>query len=151
MERVELVEGSDRWELRGLVHEVWQLRVDHAIWLVLNTEIIITIEGVSTITRGSSTVAVEQGPAGLVAVLERLWTKVSSVTAFKDGRLEIVFGDDAKLDVPADDNYEPWGLVGDDGMRIVSVPGGGLAVWLPGAAASVDGTARIVSSTRSEE
>jgi hypothetical protein len=84
-------------------------------------------------------------------VLDRLWTKVSSVTAFKGSHLEVVFGDNAILHVPADDKYESWGLVGDNGMRIVSVPGGELAVWLPGSTTSADGRARIIGLTPPDE
>lgn len=47
-----------------------------------------------------------------------------------DGQLDVVF-DSLSISVPRDDNYEAWQIRGDDGLMVVCVPGGELAVWLP--------------------
>jgi Family of unknown function (DUF6188) len=36
-----------------------------------------------------------------------------------------------ELRVPSSDDYEAWTLVGPDGLRLVSMPGGELAIWKP--------------------
>jgi hypothetical protein len=56
-------------------------------------------------------------------------TKVKSAVAFKSGALRIVFGDGHLLKVDSDPRYEAWTANGPDGMLIVSMPGGNLAVW----------------------
>jgi hypothetical protein len=50
---------------------------------------------------------------------------------FSDGRLEIAFTDDVVLSVPPHPQYEAWELYGSSGRRIISTPGGGLAIWNP--------------------
>jgi hypothetical protein len=54
--------------------------------------------------------------------------KVSRAVAAIDGALDVVFTDDDRLIVPPYE-FEPWQLSGDDGSLVVSVAGGGLAVW----------------------
>jgi hypothetical protein len=49
--------------------------------------------------------------------------------AFKDGHLELGFADGSRVSVPTAEDLEPWELVGPDGLRVVSVPGGDLAIW----------------------
>ena len=69
------------------------------------------------------------------ACLRLLGKTVSRAVAFEDGRLHIDFvgGDVLTVEPSA---YEPWQLNGSDGSLVVSVAGGGLAVWAP----SGDGT-----------
>lgn len=57
---------------------------------------------------------------------------IKSAEAFKDGSLEVRFGDGSRIQVPADQSFEPWNVSGPgglDGLRIVSMPGGELAIW----------------------
>jgi hypothetical protein len=56
-------------------------------------------------------------------------TRARSGTAFKDGRLALEFDDGSSIHVPADPSYEPWQISGPRGFRIVSIPGGDLAIW----------------------
>jgi hypothetical protein len=46
-----------------------------------------------------------------------------------DGSLTIVLADGLRLWVPPNDNYEAWTLSDTIGTRVVTLPGGGLAVW----------------------
>ena len=55
---------------------------------------------------------------------------VSRAVAFDDGTLQVDFVDGDVLTVEPS-AYEPWQLNGSDGSLIVSVAGGGLAVWGP--------------------
>ena len=61
---------------------------------------------------------------------------VLSLVAFKAGGLRMVFDDSTHLTCPSDPSFEAWQIVGPQGWRFVSLPGGDLAVW-PG---SADGT-----------
>jgi hypothetical protein len=66
----------------------------------------------------------------VLAVLRGLLMQpVRSVTE-RDGQLSVVF-DSMTITVPRDDDYEAWQIRADDGMLIVCIPGGELAVWLP--------------------
>lgn len=49
--------------------------------------------------------------------------------ANSDGSLSIRLSDDVSLAVPIDPNYEAWEATGTGGLRLVSLPGGELAVW----------------------
>jgi hypothetical protein len=90
-------------------------------------EFTLTIEGPMTlVTRsGDRTIVPELGPDP--AYLDLLSMTVERATAFQDGSLAIAF-DGGQLNVPPHE-YEPWQLHGDDGTLIVSVAGGGLAIW----------------------
>ena len=66
--------------------------------------------------------------APLLALMSRT---VKRAEAFKNGSLLLVFNEGDVLAVDADPNYEPWNIAGENGLRVVSVPGGDLAIWLP--------------------
>lgn len=55
---------------------------------------------------------------------------VSRALAFDDGKLHVEFEDGDVLTVEPSP-YEPWQVNGSDGSLVVSVAGGGLAVWGP--------------------
>ena len=75
-----------------------------------------------------SVVDLEEGPSCLLLTL--LGKSVAGAGASEDGSLRIDFTDgDALLVEPS--AYEPWQLSGDDGSLVVSIAGGGLAVWGP--------------------
>jgi len=54
--------------------------------------------------------------------------RILTADALKDGSLRIVFEDGSKLTVPFG-NYEPWELRTDGTLHVVSVAGGGIAIW----------------------
>ncbi|MCU7726491.1 DUF6188 family protein [Actinoplanes sp. KI2] len=54
---------------------------------------------------------------------------VTIAQADDDGGLRIDFEDGSRLLVSADPDYEAWTVAGPDGFKVVSEPGGGLAVW----------------------
>lgn len=134
---VELVESDDRWDV-PLEGTLEQVRADYAFTLVVDGE------------RGAFEIAIEQpfelerpgdastelrwpdDPSALAPALALLHGGVEAAVAFKDGRLELRFAGGARLRVAAGEDFEPWTLVGPDGLRLVSVPGGELAVWSPG-------------------
>ncbi|MEZ0095741.1 DUF6188 family protein [Streptacidiphilus sp. EB129] len=48
-----------------------------------------------------------------------------------DGVLTIQFACGAKLMATPDPDYEAWEIVADDGLRVICMPGGELAIWDP--------------------
>ncbi|WP_037138756.1 DUF6188 family protein [Rhodococcoides fascians] len=46
-----------------------------------------------------------------------------------DGALRLMFNDGTTLVAPADPDYEAWTISGPGGAMVVSMPGGGLAIW----------------------
>jgi hypothetical protein len=52
--------------------------------------------------------------------------------AFEDGALALTFDDGKRIEVPPGSEYEAWTLAGPggpNGLKIVSTPDGGLAIW----------------------
>jgi hypothetical protein len=62
-------------------------------------------------------------------LLALLHDRVHSAKATRTGRLEIVFTSGLTLRVDPHPQFEAWELVGSDGTRVISVPGGNLVTW----------------------
>lgn len=116
--------------------QITQLRFDSSVELEFvegNSQFSIRINVLFTLTSptGSSEFNPEQtrqcGP-----VLQLFNSLVTSAKAFNSGRLEIIFSDGVLLKVNSDPQFEAWEAFGSDGMRVVAVPGGELAIWQPG-------------------
>ena len=128
---------EDRWlvPLGGLA--VTQCRVDHAFTLVVTDEpkqvFEVRIEQPFFIeSRGvESAIDLEAESACLGPALSVLHQVVERASAFKDGRLGLAFANGTLLRVPFSVEFEAWEIVGPDGLRIVSLPGGELALWRP--------------------
>jgi hypothetical protein len=56
---------------------------------------------------------------------------VRDVRVYENGALIMSFGERLKLSVPANTKYEAWNVSASDGMKIVCMPGGRLAIWSP--------------------
>jgi hypothetical protein len=135
----ELVEAADRWLVPVVGLTVTQCRLDYAYTLVLAGEdegsFYVTIEQAFSVAASLEVeglvVDPERDPVQVAPALRVLRQDVERAVAFKDGRLELTFGDGAVLRAPASEDYESWNIVGPAGLRLVSLPGGELAVWSP--------------------
>lgn len=133
----DLVENLDRWTppIAGL--EVGLVSLDRALTLVVgdsdDARFLIAIESpccfASVIQSIEILIAPDGPPEKIGPVLEVLHKCVERVDAFKDGSLEIDFVEGARLRVPVSSDFEAWSVVGPFGLRLVSLPGGELAVW----------------------
>ena len=131
---VTLVEAEDRWLLPLVGQSVERLCIDFAVTLMLGGGFELRIEQPFVIqgADGSEVLVVPEGdPDRLAPVLGLARSQVRAAVAFKDGHLEVSFSDGSHLGVPADEGFEAWELVGRDGLRVVCLPGGELAVWMP--------------------
>ena len=54
---------------------------------------------------------------------------IRSSTADESGALTLGLDSGATLRVPSDSDYEAWNVAGPGGYRVVSLPGGELAIW----------------------
>jgi hypothetical protein len=134
----ELVDAGDHWVLPLAGREVTQCCVDYAVTLVVaepDATFYVAIEQSFYLTAtsdGNDEMFVPDGPpAALAPALGVLHQLVTKAVAYKEGRLELDFGDGTRLRVPAGQKFEAWNLVGPAGLRLVSLPGGELAVWKP--------------------
>lgn len=73
----------------------------------------------------------ESDPAGTAPAFRLVHETVTRAVAHKDGALEMWFSDGSRLWVDPDPDYEAWTAVGPGGLRLVSMPGGELAIWQP--------------------
>lgn len=67
----------------------------------------------------------------LGVVLTLVGKAVQRAVARHGGELHVSFVDGTLLRVPRVEEYEPWTLNGPEGILIVSISGGGLAIWDP--------------------
>jgi Family of unknown function (DUF6188) len=134
---IDLVEDSDRWVLPLSGCTVGQCCVDWAVTLRLDHprgafELCIEDSFLFTpLSYAPVRLQPENDPTGLGLLLTVTRTTVEHAAAFRDGRLEMSFADGSSLTVSGSQEHEPWALVGPDGLRVVSVPGGELAIWRP--------------------
>jgi hypothetical protein len=132
---LELKEHDDRWTLVNSEAKVSRVAIDWAVSLTVEAdsakfEIRIESEFHLTTPEGQSiTLNPEGNPFGLAPILGLVRHDVTRVDAFKDGRLEVGFANEALLSVAESDDFEPWAISGQDRMRIVSVPGSEVAMW----------------------
>jgi Family of unknown function (DUF6188) len=128
----DLVETSDRWVLPIGDESVVACCIDYAITLRFGNEVSVRIEQPFVYRTGDGVehlIVPEGNPVRLAPALAVTRLVVRQGFAFKDGHLELRFADGSLVSVPATEDLEPWELVGPEGLRVVSVPGGDLAIW----------------------
>jgi hypothetical protein len=132
MNRLNLDESKDRWTLPVEGVSVVACCIDYAMTLRLGNDVSIRIEQpfIYRTPEGVEYLVIpEDDPARMAPALVLCRLAVRRGYAFKDGRLELTFVNGSTVSVPATEDHEPWELVGPGGLRIVSIPGGDLAVW----------------------
>jgi hypothetical protein len=99
----------------------------------------LTIEGSLRFVRadGSERHGEPISPEVAEQLIQLLNTPVTAAAIDPDGTLTVTF-DNANLVVPYDEMYEAWQIRSDQGLLVVSMPGGDLAIWKP----ESDGTDR---------
>ena len=131
----ELIDKGDYWVLPLHGRFVTRCFVDSAFGIELwskEDSFTIRIEGPFVFQETSKKYELSaEEPTKLCQVLSILNTEVSSVLAFKKGRLWIAFSDERCISVDASPSHEAWEIFGGADMRVISLPGGDLAVWGP--------------------
>jgi len=134
-------EQDDRYVLPLWGRSVSRCYVDYGFGLCFyvdgpSTEI--RIEGrMRLVKNGHAQVMIDPGPGtgpdprALGPLLILFGKTVISAHAFKNGALNILFEDDLLLQVDPGEKYEPWEISANNGLKLVSTPGGKLAYWKP--------------------
>ncbi len=128
---------GDRWVLELGDAVVTECSVGHEVALQVHGP-----AGYVTITFGSAFAIHTDGaevlldpetdrPRDLAPVLDLLHAPVNRVEALVDGRLVVRLGCDRSVRAHPHARYEAWGVTGPDGLRLVCMPGGEVAVWSP--------------------
>jgi hypothetical protein len=124
------------WSLPLRGYAVTQCQVDYAFSLLLTgaeREATVRIERSFTVSRPDREVTwLEPGRdwERLGPALGLFGLTTTGGTAYRDGGLKLQFQDGTRLEVPPDAaGFEAWELVVSTGLRIMSLPNGGLAVW----------------------
>lgn len=130
-----LSEDQDRWSVAIRGRAVTRCVVDYAFSLDVGyppNEVAIRIEGPFSLEIGGTNYRMSpEATVELCPALGLLHQVADALTAYKDGALEVRFATGDLLAAKPDPNYEAWEINGAGGLRIVSLPGGGLAVWRP--------------------
>ena len=129
----ELHESGDGWLLPVTDQQVTRWTFDYAeVGLLLANGININISEPFFCVRsdGAESRLDPEGEGIFLAPILRLkGAHVKNGTAFKNGRLRVVFEDDSYIEVPPSQEFEAWNITGPGGLLIVSAPGGDLAIW----------------------
>jgi Family of unknown function (DUF6188) len=132
-----LEEHRDRWLVAQTGGDVIRLVFDYAVTLMVDTGsgvIELRIGGPFVITgpSGHENLLIPEGePEQRGPALALARQRVDQILAFKDGHLEVEFADGTRLGVPSEEGLEAWELSGPSGLRVLALPGGQVAVWLP--------------------
>ena len=130
----DLAKARDHWVLPVVGQPVAQLCFDFAVTLRLGNDVAVRIEQPFVISAdgGAERLMVPDGEPDLLAPVLRLArATITEGLAFDDGHLELTFAEGTRVSVPSTEDYEPWEVVGPQGLRVVSVPGGELSIWRP--------------------
>ena len=134
--RIDITESVEAWNIPVAGQQITRVCADYAsVSLLASNGIYMNIEVPFTYLspNGTESTLDPDGDAlDLADVLRLRRLGATECLAFKDGRLEVKFEDGAQLKVPMDLEFEAWGISGPggaDGLKIVSMPGGELAIW----------------------
>lgn len=132
---MEIVESAQHWDVPASNSEVTRVTFDWAVSLLIasgEATFEVRIEDEIRLEYADDagfTIDPEGEPRQLAPALSLLRQPVDHVHALKSGELRIGLENGTTLHVGASDEFEPWEISGPHGMRIVSTPGGSLAVW----------------------
>ena len=124
-------QGDIDLRLRG--RSVSRLFIDHRLgleFLEQGVETTLVIGGRPRLEHGGARLelsAEQLAEVGKASILVR--KTVDRAVAHEDGSLEVNFMDGDMLFVGPDPGYEAWEAYASDGMKVISLPGGGLATW----------------------
>ena len=140
-----LLEADDLWVLPLAGRLVTQCRFDYAFTIIVGereNSFEIRIEEPFEFRVGGGqrvTLDPEAEPGAMGPALTVLHQTIDRAVAYKDGRLGVEFAGGGELRVPLGQRFEAWTLVGPTGLRIVSLPGGELAIWSPDESGAASG------------
>lgn len=125
-----LLESDGGWVLPLAGCQVTRCSFDQSVSLLFDKGFVVTIESTFLLREGDGSVRLVPGDPHTLAPALTIWQRTADLAfAHEDGRLELRFADGGTIEVPAGERYEAWNLTGPEGVLVVSVPGGELAIW----------------------
>jgi Family of unknown function (DUF6188) len=135
--RIHITESPEAWSISVTGQQITRVCADYSsVGLLVSNGIYIDIEVPFTYLspNGDANVLDPDGVAvDLSPILRLRRLGATECVAFKDGRLDLRFEDGSQVHVPIHPEFEAWGISGTGdaaGLRVVSMPGGELAIWL---------------------
>ncbi len=112
---------------------VTRISIDYRLALLLDSDARVVLGCPFELTQGASgtpgPVLLDPKRQDVAAALGLFGAKVLSAVAFKTGSMRLVFDNGCHLNSRADPDFEAWEVLGPGGWRIISMPGGKLAIW----------------------
>ena len=130
-----LSEHEDYWDLAANNCIISRIIIDYALTLEIQGDrnnLSIRIENQFSLLLGDQCIDISNSKATeFYHAIQLLNKSVKYIKAYKNGSLEIFLLENLVVFVPSDDEYESWMIYGTNGLKIVSSPGGELAIWRP--------------------
>lgn len=132
--RLELIESYDCYTIHLDGFEVEGVVVDHDVTLrlasALGQMLIIRLEEPFSWKQDQKSITLSADDPSALPIISSLGHKETrSVTIWKNGDLEIELSNAGLISVRPNGLYEAWELSEPNGLRIVCMPGGELAIW----------------------
>jgi hypothetical protein len=132
---VRLQEASGQWILPVDGQQITRICVDYAaVTLLLVNSVEVRVQCPFTFTNSDGheyRLDPENDGLSLAPVLAMMRVNVRDGAAFNDGRLVLNNEDGSRICVSPNDSYEAWMVNGPKGLKVISIPGGDLAIWGP--------------------
>lgn len=133
-----ITEHDDRYTISVEGGSISQIQFDYSIsiWIALSEDVRLQlrVDGRADIMAAGTTDTINpESPASACPILHILHDISESLTAYKDGTLELALSGGYRVHIGPDPTFEAWEISTNLplGLNIVSLPGGDLAVWLP--------------------
>jgi hypothetical protein len=132
MGQAQVVHDESGWTISFAQALVSQLRVDHALTLLLDDDSIIRIESPFELISAGGATRLPLGECYEVApALPLLHQTVRRARIGPSGTLRLEFANDWRIDVPVNPNYENWQLNAGSLGTWVGLPGGDVSAIPP--------------------
>lgn len=116
-------------------NQVAFIGVDFRITLRFSNNCVVSLESVFSITdtTGTETVVDPEGDKARFVPVLRLHNQTVESVRIDGSTLTMKFSDGSVLVAGPDDDYESWSYTGPESTptRVIGMPGGELAIWLP--------------------
>jgi hypothetical protein len=110
------------------------VKVDYSVILEFSDKYFVTLECPFSLRtpEGTRQLSPETDPdENFAPIRELIGVDVTRSSADDSGILEITFANDVTIHSEPDGSYEAWNVAGPRGMKVVSMPSGGLTTWSP--------------------
>ena len=114
-------------------YQVAFIGIDFQITLRFSNECVVRFESVFSVTDTTETVVDPEGDKALFVPVLRLHGETVEAARIEGSVLILEFSNGTVLEAGPDADYESWSYTGPEQAptRVIAMPGGELAIWLP--------------------